>query len=53
MYVVSPILFLKTEHGRELTLSFTYIHLNLMDKQEREAQKNSEYPGHGYRNPQA
>ena len=44
--------FLKAEHGRELAFHFTYTHLNLMNKQET-AKMNSEYPGHGYRNPHA
>lgn len=40
MHVLSPILFLKAEHGRELALSFTYTHPNLTNKQET-AKKNS------------
>ena len=34
MHVLSPALFLKAEHNREQTLSFTYTHLNLTNKQE-------------------
>lgn len=33
-----------------MAFHFTYTHMNLMNKQET-AKMNSEYPGHGYRNP--